>query len=239
MSVEWLSKKLSEHGIELSETQKEQFQTYYQLLVEWNEKMNLTSITEEYDVYLKHFYDSITPSFYYDFNGELSICDVGAGAGFPSIPLKIVFPELKVTIVDSLNKRIQFLNHLAAELGLQDVSFVHDRAESYGKGAYRESYDIVTARAVARLTVLSELCLPLVKKGGQFIALKSSKGEEELQEANFAINILGGNVKETFSFELPEDAGERQMIVIDKRRQTSKKYPRKPGTPNKSPLLES
>lgn len=239
MSVEWLSKKLSEHGIELTETQKEQFQTYYQLLVEWNEKMNLTSITEEHDVYLKHFYDSITPSFYYDFNGELSICDVGAGAGFPSIPLKIVFPELKVTIVDSLNKRIQFLNHLAAELGLQDVSFVHDRAESYGKGAYRESYDIVTARAVARLTVLSELCLPLVKKGGQFIALKSSKGEEELQEANFAINILGGNVKETFSFELPEDAGERQMIVIDKRRQTSKKYPRKPGTPNKSPLLES
>lgn len=239
MSVEWLSKKLSEHGIELSETQKEQFQTYYQLLVEWNEKMNLTSITEEHDVYLKHFYDSITPSFYYDFDGELSICDVGAGAGFPSIPLKIVFPELKVTIVDSLNKRIQFLNHLAAELGLQDVSFVHDRSESYGKGAYRESYDIVTARAVARLTVLSELCLPLVKKGGQFIALKSSKGEEELQEANFAINILGGNVKETFSFELPEDAGERQMIVIDKRRQTSKKYPRKPGTPNKSPLLES
>lgn len=239
MSVEWLSKKLSEHGIELSETQKEQFQTYYQLLVEWNEKMNLTSITEEHDVYLKHFYDSITPSFYYDFDGELSICDVGAGAGFPSIPLKIVFPELKVTIVDSLNKRIQFLNHLAAELGLQDVSFVHDRAESYGKGAYRESYDIVTARAVARLTVLSELCLPLVKKGGQFIALKSSKGEEELQEANFAINILGGNVKETFSFELPEDAGERQMIVIDKRRQTSKKYPRKPGMPNKSPLLES
>lgn len=239
MSVEWLSKKLSEHGIELSETQKEQFQTYYQLFVEWNEKMNLTSITEEHDVYLKHFYDSITPSFYYDFDGELSICDVGAGAGFPSIPLKIVFPELKVTIVDSLNKRIQFLNHLAAELGLQDVSFVHDRAESYGKGAYRESYDIVTARAVARLTVLSELCLPLVKKGGQFIALKSSKGEEELQEANFAINILGGNVKETFSFELPEDAGERQMIVIDKRRQTSKKYPRKPGTPNKSPLLES
>lgn len=239
MSVEWLSKKLSEHGIELSETQKEQFQTYYQLLVEWNEKMNLTSITEEHDVYLKHFYDSITPSFYYDFDGELSICDVGAGAGFPSIPLKIVFPELKVTIVDSLNKRIQFLNHLAAELGLQDVSFVHDRAESYGKGAYRESYDIVTARAVARLTVLSELCLPLVKKGGQFIALKSSKGEEELQEANFAINILGGNVKETFSFELPEDAGERQMIVIDKRRQTSKKYPRKPGTPKKSPLLES
>ncbi|MBL3398757.1 16S rRNA (guanine(527)-N(7))-methyltransferase RsmG [Staphylococcus pasteuri] len=238
MSIEWLSEKLKEHDIELSNTQKEQFQTYYQLLVEWNEKMNLTSITDEHGVYLKHFYDSITPSFYYDFNGPLTLCDVGAGAGFPSIPLKIIFPELKVTIVDSLNKRIQFLNHLADALGLQDVSFVHDRAETFGKGDYRESYDIVTARAVARLTVLSELCLPLVKKGGQFIALKSSKGEEELDEAKFAINVLGGNVKETFNFELPEDAGERQMIVIDKRRQTSKKYPRKPGTPNKSPLLE-
>lgn len=238
MTIEWLSEKLKEHDIELSSTQKEQFQTYYKLLVEWNEKMNLTSITDEHDVYLKHFYDSIAPSFYYDFNGPLTLCDVGAGAGFPSIPLKIIFPELKVTIVDSLNKRIQFLNHLSDALNLQDVSFVHDRAETFGKGDYRESYDIVTARAVARLTVLSELCLPLVKKGGQFIALKSSKGEEELDEAKFAINVLGGNVKETFNFELPEDAGERQMIVIDKRRQTSKKYPRKPGTPNKSPLLE-
>ena len=228
-----------EAGIQLNEEQMNQFEKYMQLLVEWNEKMNLTSITEESEVYLKHLYDSLTPSFFQDFNQPLTICDVGAGAGFPSIPLKIVFPELKVTIVDSLNKRIQFLNQLADQLGLTGVSFVHDRAESYGKGDYRESYDIVTARAVARLSVLSELCLPLVKKGGQFIALKSSKGEEELQEANFAINILGGNVKETFSFELPEDAGERQMIVIDKRRQTSKKYPRKPGTPNKSPLLES
>ncbi|MBL7573986.1 16S rRNA (guanine(527)-N(7))-methyltransferase RsmG [Staphylococcus saccharolyticus] len=239
MSIEWLSDKLSDHGIELTEKQKEQFQIYYQCLVEWKEKMNLTSITEEHDVYLKHFYDSIAPSFYFDCSGPIIICDVGAGAGFPSIPLKIVYPELKVTIVDSLNKRIQFLNHLAAELGLQNVSFVHDRAESFGKGIYRESYDIVTARAVARLTVLSELCLPLVKKGGQFIALKSSKGEEELQEAEFAISILGGSVKESYSFELPEGAGERQMIIIDKRRQTSKKYPRKPGTPNKSPLVEN
>ncbi|WP_269262185.1 16S rRNA (guanine(527)-N(7))-methyltransferase RsmG, partial [Streptococcus agalactiae] len=145
---------------------------------------------------------------------------------------------LKVTIVDSLNKRIQFLNHLASELELQDVSFIHDRAETFGKGVYRESYDIVTARAVARLTVLSELCLPLVKKGGQFIALKSSKGGEELEEAQFAINVLGGKLATTFNFDLPENAGERQMIVIDKQRQTAKKYPRKPGTPNKSPLLE-
>src|SRR5699024_1220362 len=135
------------------------------------------------------------------------------------------------------NKRIHFLNQLAEALELENVSFVHDRAETYGKGAYRESYDIVTARAVARLSVLSELCLPLVKKGGQFIALKSSKGEEELEEARFGIGILGGKVRDTISYELPEEAGERQMIIIDKRSQTPKKYPRKPGTPNKSPLL--
>ena len=230
---------LSEQGIELTEQQQQQFQTYYRLLVEWNEKMNLTSITDEHEVYLKHFYDSITAGFYYDFNQPLTLCDVGAGAGFPSIPLKIVFPELKVTIVDSLNKRIQFLNHLAVELGLTQVSFVHDRAETFGKGVNRETYDVVTARAVARLTVLSELCLPLVKKGGQFIALKSAKGEEELAEAQFGISILGGEFSDSYTFDLPEDAGERQMIIVDKRRQTPKKYPRKPGTPNKAPLLEN
>jgi 16S rRNA (guanine527-N7)-methyltransferase len=208
------------------------------MLVEWNEKMNLTSITEEHEVYLKHFYDSIAPSFYADFSQSMSLCDVGAGAGFPSIPLKIIFPNLKVTIVDSLNKRIQFLNQLADALGLQDVSFVHDRAETFGKGVYRESYDIVTARAVARLSVLSELCIPLVKKGGQFIALKSAKGDEELEEAAFGIGVFGGKVIDTISYELPEDAGDRQMMIIEKRSQTPKKYPRKPGTPNKSPLLE-
>ena len=237
MRVEWLTKQLSTQGIELSEEQQRQFQTYYQMLVEWNEKINLTSITEEHEVYLKHFYDSIAPSFYTDLTKELTICDIGAGAGFPSIPLKIIYPNLKVTIVDSLNKRIKFLNQLAEALDLENVNFVHDRAETFGKGVYRESYDIVTARAVARLSVLSELCLPLVKKGGQFIALKSSKGEEELEEARFGLGILGGKVRETISYELPEEAGERQMILIDKRSQTPKKYPRKPGTPNKSPLL--
>ncbi|WP_436855497.1 16S rRNA (guanine(527)-N(7))-methyltransferase RsmG [Staphylococcus caeli] len=238
MSVEWLTKQLSTHGIELSEQQQQQFQTYYQMLVEWNEKMNLTSITEEHEVYLKHFYDSIATSFYTDLTKELTVCDVGAGAGFPSIPLKIIFPNLKVTIVDSLNKRIHFLNQLAEALDLEQVSFVHDRAETFGKGDCRETYDIVTARAVARLSVLSELCMPLVKKGGKFIALKSSKGEEELEDARFAIGVFGGKVLDTISYELPEDAGERQVIVIDKRSQTPKKYPRKPGTPNKSPLLE-
>lgn len=238
MSVTWLTEQLSEHGITLTAKQQQQFQTYYDMLVSWNDKMNLTSITEEHEVYLKHFYDSIATSFYTNLTKELTICDVGAGAGFPSIPLKIIFPNLKVTIVDSLNKRIHFLNQLAEALELDNVSFVHDRAETYGKGDYRASYDIVTARAVARLSVLSELCLPLVKKGGHFIALKSSKGEEELEEARFGIGVLGGKVLDTISYELPEDAGERQMIIIDKRSQTPKKYPRKPGTPNKSPLLE-
>ncbi|PHK50054.1 16S rRNA (guanine(527)-N(7))-methyltransferase RsmG [Staphylococcus edaphicus] len=238
MSVAWLTKQLSTHGIALSDKQQQQFQTYYEMLVEWNEKMNLTSITEEHEVYLKHFYDSIATSFYTDLTKELTVCDVGAGAGFPSIPLKIIFPNLKVTIVDSLNKRIHFLNQLAEALDLDNVNFVHDRAETFGKGDYRESYDIVTARAVARLSVLSELCLPLVKKGGHFIALKSSKGEEELEDARFGIGVFGGKVLDTISYDLPEDAGERQMIIIGKRSQTPKKYPRKPGTPNKSPLLE-
>ncbi|MDO5375809.1 MAG: 16S rRNA (guanine(527)-N(7))-methyltransferase RsmG [Staphylococcus rostri] len=239
MSVEWLAKQLDEHGITLSDKQKQQFETYYDMLVTWNDKINLTSITEKHEVYLKHFYDSITPSFYCDLSEPLHVCDVGAGAGFPSIPLKIVFPHLHVTIVDSLNKRIQFLNQLADALELEGVRFVHDRAETFGKNEdYRASFDIVTARAVARLSVLSELCLPLVKKHGLFLALKSSKGQEELDEARFAIGVLGGRVEEVFAFTLPEDAGERQIIKIQKRSQTPKKYPRKPGTPNKAPLVE-
>ncbi|QLK86924.1 16S rRNA (guanine(527)-N(7))-methyltransferase RsmG [Staphylococcus sp. 17KM0847] len=239
MSVEWLANQLSHHGIELSDKQKQQFETYYDMLVTWNDKINLTSITEKHEVYLKHFYDSITLSFYCDLSQHLKLCDVGAGAGFPSIPLKIVFPELHVTIVDSLNKRIQFLNQLANALELEGVHFVHDRAETFGKNLdYRASFDIVTARAVARLSVLSELCLPLVKKHGLFLALKSSKGQEELDDARFAIGLLGGRVEKVFSFELPEGAGERQIIEIEKRSQTPKKYPRKPGTPNKSPLSE-
>ncbi|REI08714.1 16S rRNA (guanine(527)-N(7))-methyltransferase RsmG [Staphylococcus felis] len=239
MTVAWLAERLSTHGITLSEQQKKQFETYYEMLVSWNEKINLTSITEEHEVYLKHFYDSITPSFYHDFKAPLSLCDVGAGAGFPSIPLKIVFPNIHITIVDSLNKRIQFLNQLASELELEGVSFVHECAENFGKNQdYRASFDIVTARAVARLAVLSELCIPLVKKNGVFLALKSSKGEEELEEARFGIGIFGGRVSDIYTFELPEDAGERQIIKIEKRSQTPKKYPRKPGTPNKSPLVE-
>lgn len=227
---------LKEKGMILTDVQIKQFETYFQMLVEWNEKINLTAVTEKEEVYLKHFFDSITPSFYIDFNKVESVCDVGAGAGFPSIPLKIMYPHLKVTIVDSLNKRIKFLNELAAALNIDQVNFVHDRAETFGKNKARESFDLVTARAVARLSVLSELCLPLVKKNGKFIALKGSQGNEELEDAQFAISVLGGEVNEVYQFNLPFEESERQIISIDKVRQTSKKYPRKPGTPNKEPL---
>lgn len=230
--------QLESKGFTVTEEQRKQFAIYYENLVEWNKLMNLTAVTEKEEVYLKHFFDSITASFYFDFNKVQSICDVGAGAGFPSIPLKIMFPHLEVTIVDSLNKRINFLNHLSAELDLTNVRFIHDRAETFGKGEYRESFDVVTARAVARLSVLSELCLPLVKKGGHFIALKGAQGEIEVEEGLFAIGILGGEVIDNHSLVLPEEESTRYILDIKKKRQTPKKYPRKPGTPNKEPLLK-
>ncbi|WLV24698.1 16S rRNA (guanine(527)-N(7))-methyltransferase RsmG [Aciduricibacillus chroicocephali] len=238
MNPEQFVTALEEKGIKLDERQQEQFATYFRLLVEWNEKMNLTALTEEKDVYLKHFYDSISAAFFTDFTQEgLKICDVGAGAGFPSIPLKICFPNLQVTIVDSLQKRITFLNELAANLGLQQVAFYHDRAENFGKNdKFRETFDLVTARAVARLSVLSELCLPLCKKNGIFIAMKGAQGTEELEEAQSAIELLGGEVMQQETFSLPEEDSERSMIFIEKRRKTPKKYPRKAGVPNREPL---
>ncbi|ART78478.1 16S rRNA (guanine(527)-N(7))-methyltransferase RsmG [Sutcliffiella horikoshii] len=237
MNKEQFISLLEEKGISLSSQQLSQFDTYYKLLVEWNEKMNLTAITDEEEVYLKHFYDSITASFYVDLNQELSLCDVGAGAGFPSIPLKICFPNLKVTIVDSLNKRITFLQNLANELGLKNVHFVHDRAETFGKNAdYREKFDLVTARAVARLSVLSELCLPLVKEGGMFVPMKAAAASEELEKGKKALQILGGKLEKVHSFSLPLEESERNILIINKIKSTPKKYPRKPGTPNKQPL---
>jgi len=238
MNPEQFVLALAEKGIELNENQKEQFATYFQVLVEWNEKMNLTALTDEKDVYLKHFYDSISAAFYTNFSDEeLKICDVGAGAGFPSIPLKICFPNLSVTIVDSLQKRITFLNELAAKLGLQQVAFYHDRAENFGKNPkFRETFDIVTARAVARLSVLSELCLPLCKKGGTFIAMKGAQGMDELDDAGMGIEMLGGEVERKETFSLPEEDSERSIIFIEKKRKTPKKYPRKAGVPNREPL---
>ncbi|MED3561123.1 16S rRNA (guanine(527)-N(7))-methyltransferase RsmG [Bacillus xiapuensis] len=237
MNIERFESMLGEKGITLSSRQLEQFETYYETLVEWNEKMNLTAITEKSDVYLKHFYDSITAGFYYDFTKTFHLCDVGAGAGFPSIPLKIAFPQIKVTIVDSLNKRISFLNHLANVLKLENVQFIHDRAETFGVNPhYRESFDVVTARAVARMSVLSELCLPLVKVGGHFIAMKAAHAKEELEAGQKAITTLGGKLENVFTLTLPMEESERNILVIKKEKQTPKKYPRKPGTPGKMPI---
>ncbi|WP_050613520.1 16S rRNA (guanine(527)-N(7))-methyltransferase RsmG [Bacillus testis] len=237
MNEEQFITMLKEKGIELSPRQVEQFQLYYSTLVEWNEKMNLTAITEKNEVYLKHFYDSITAAFYVDFSQVEHVCDVGAGAGFPSIPIKICFPHLKVSIVDSLNKRISFLEHLAHTLQLENVHFYHDRAETFGQNpAHRESYDLVTARAVARLSVLSELCLPLVSQGGRFFAMKAASAQEELKDSKKAISTLGGEMEAVDSMLLPIENSERTFITIKKVKKTPKKYPRKPGTPNKTPI---
>ncbi|MEG0385611.1 16S rRNA (guanine(527)-N(7))-methyltransferase RsmG [Solibacillus cecembensis] len=237
MNEQQFIEALRSKGIELTEQQIAQFKTYFELLVEWNEKMNLTAITDLEGVYLKHFYDSISASFYFDFTKVTTVCDVGAGAGFPSIPIKICFPHLEITIVDSLNKRITFLNHLTDQLQLQNMTFVHARAEEFGQNSqYREQFDVVTARAVARLSVLSELCIPLAKEGGYFVALKAAAGAEEMKDAAKAITTLGAKAKEEFAFLLPVEESERSLYIFDKVKTTPKKYPRKPGVPNKSPI---
>lgn len=239
MNVSQFQEKLLEQSIQLSQNQLDQFELYFHLLVEWNEKINLTAITEKEEVYLKHFYDSLSAAFFFPFqpDSSLSICDVGAGAGFPSIPLKIAFPNLEITIVDSLNKRITFLNEIAKQLKLDKVHFYHDRAETFGQSPeHREQYDIVTARAVAKLSVLSEFCLPLVKVDGYFLALKGAGGSDELSGAKKAIQILGGNTETVNEFNLPEENSERTIIQIKKLKKTPGKYPRKPGVPVKSPI---
>jgi len=241
MKPEEFFKALADKGIELSEVQKEQFATYFHELVETNKVMNLTTITEEDQVYLKHFYDSIVLGFVDEklLHEELTLCDVGSGAGFPSLPLKIINPKLKITIVDSLNKRIKFLDGLVEKLNLDNVSLVHGRAEEVGKNPqFRESFDVVTARAVAAMNVLTEFCLPLVKIGGQFVAMKSEKAPEELEVAQYAIKTLGGEIKQQESVELPNDAGLRNFIFVGKISKTPKKYPRKPGDPARKPLVK-
>ena len=225
---------LREKGIILTEKQVKQFQRYYELLVEWNQKMNLTAITDKQDVYLKHFYDSLTIAFDFDFQNQ-SIIDVGAGAGFPSSPLKIVYPELSVTIVDSLNKRITFLNHLFKELELDYCQAIAARAEEYALD-HKESVDLVMARAVARLNILDELCLPLVKQGGYFLSLKGRKAKEELVEAKRGIELLGGKIEKVIDFTLADHDDQRSNIIIKKVKETPKKYPRQFSKIKKQPL---
>lgn len=239
MNPENFINALTEKGFELSSKQKEQFAIYYQELVKTNEKVNLTRITDEKDVYQKHFYDSMTPVFEFPdlFKGEKSLCDVGAGAGFPSLPIKILCPELKVTIIDSLGKRLKFLEALVGKLGLTDITLVHSRAEDAGQNpALREKFDLVTARAVARMSVLGEYCLPLVKLDGYFIALKGPKADDELASAKKAIKLLGGKTQKVVELTLPNSDDERTLILVKKLTKTPKKYPRQAGTPNKKPL---
>ena len=238
MNPETFIAQCAAHGLVLNDQQIAQFERYYQLLVEWNEKMNLTAITQREEVYLKHFYDCLMALWNMPLdNYALQLCDVGAGAGFPSIPLKIAHPELQVTIVDSLQKRLTFIDHLAQELGLEGVSCVHGRAEDVGQNpAYRGQFDIVTARAVASLNVLAEYCLPLVKIGGQFLALKAQKSDQELEEARAAIRILGAKLIKVTEDQLPVEAADRRYILIQKTKETPNKYPRKAGKPAKNPI---
>ena len=238
MNPETFIAQCAAHGLVLNGQQIDQFERYYQLLVEWNEKMNLTAITQREEVYLKHFYDCLMVLWNMPLEDyALQLCDVGAGAGFPSIPLKIAHPELQVTIVDSLQKRLTFIEHLAEELGLEGVSCVHGRAEDVGQNpAYRGQFDIVTARAVASLNVLAEYCLPLVKIGGQFLALKAQKSDQELEEARAAISILGAKLIKVTEDQLPVESADRRYILIQKTKETPNKYPRKAGKPAKNPI---
>lgn len=236
---ESLRKELNLLSIELKENQINQFYDYFQLLVEWNKFVNLTAITEMDEVITKHFVDSLSLIKAVEEIGarDYRIIDVGTGAGFPGIPLKIAFPELRITLMDSLNKRINFLNEVISRLGLDKIEAIHGRAEDLGRDPlHREQYDLCVSRAVANLSTLSEYCMPFAKVGGYFIPYKSGKIEEELGAAKHAIFLLGGSVKEVKTFLLPGTDAERSLVKIAKNNGTSKKYPRKAGLPSKEPL---
>ena len=223
------TKLLSSLNLELNDKQKKQFETYYQLLIEWNDKINLTSITLEEEVYTKHFFDSICLTKAIPLSNQ-SLLDVGSGAGFPSIPLKIIYPDLKVTIIDALNKRIKFLNELTNALEI-DVELIHGRAEEYKR---KNSFDLVTARAVANLRMLSELCIPFVKVGGYFMAMKGPSYKSELSDSKNAIKILGGKTEQTVEYEIENQF--RSIIKVIKKEKTKDKYPRIFGKIKSKPL---
>lgn len=226
-------------GIILSEKQFEQFYKYYELLIEWNKVMNLTAITELDEVISKHFIDSLSLiRAVKDLSGlDSSVIDVGTGAGFPGIPLKIAFPELKLTLLDSLNKRIKFLNEVIEKLGLDKIETIHGRAEDYGRDVkYREQFDFCVSRAVANAATLSEYCLPFVRVGGCFFPYKSGKIDEELEAGRKAIRALGGDIEEIIRFELAGAEADRALVVIKKVEKTGKRYPRKAGVPSKEPI---
>lgn len=228
---------LEELEIQLSEKQINQFIQYYELLVEWNKVMNLTGITEWEEVVQKHFVDSLTLIHAVDLTESYKVLDLGTGAGFPGIPLKIAFPHLEIVLLDSLNKRIKFLNEVIAQLGLTGITAYHGRAEEFAKKAeYREQFDLVVSRAVANLSTLSEYCIPYVKIGGYFVSYKSGDVQEELEKSEKAIDILGGCLEDVEEFTLPQSDISRTLVVIEKEQSTKKKYPRMGGKPSKEPL---
>lgn len=232
-----LTEKVKELSIVLNDKQIQQFEQYYNILVEWNKVMNLTAITEYEEVVEKHFLDSLTIVYAINMEKIETLIDVGTGAGFPGIPLKIAFPHLKVTLLDSLNKRIKFLNEVIDLLELNDIKAIHGRAEDYAKQVeYREQYDICVSRAVANMATLSEYCLPYVKMDGLFVPYKSGEIDEELKSSEKAVSILGGKVEEVVKFQLPGTDIGRSFVKIHKIKETKKKYPRKAGMPTKEPL---
>lgn len=223
-------------NINLSEEQTAKFQQYYEILIQWNAFMNLTAITEYGDVLKKHFLDSLSLVKAADLEKEIGILDIGTGAGFPGIPLKIAFPHLKIVLLDSLGKRVKFLNHVIEELNLEQINAVHGRAEDFARDIqYRESFDYVVSRAVANLSSLSEYCIPYVKTGGYFVSYKSGNVDNELEKSLNAIRILGGTVEDVIRFTLA-DTEERTFVCIKKISKTDKKYPRKAGIPSRDPL---
>lgn len=229
MIKDLLQNYIKDYKITLTENQYEQFQKYFELLAEWNEKMNLTAITDESGVALKHFADSLSLLNFVDIPQNSSLADVGTGAGFPGIVLKIARPDIKLTLIDSLNKRLVFLGEVCAQLGIE-AELIHSRAEDGARDEkLRESFDFAVSRAVARMNVLSEYCLPYVKVGGAFCAMKGAQANEEFKESLNAINTLGGKLEKKYFFELPENGGERAIAVVRKVKNTPQKYPRQSG----------
>ena len=230
-------KDLDSLSVSLTDEQIEQFIIYYEMLVEKNKVMNLTAITEFDEVLKKHFVDSLSLVKAYDMTQDISVIDIGTGAGFPGIPLKIAFPNMKITLLDSLNKRIGFLQEVIDTLGLEEIEALHGRAEDYAKpGKLREQFDLCVSRAVANLSTLSEYCLPYVKVGGKFISYKSEKISEEMKEAEHAISVLGGKVENQVAFTLPDSDIYRNLFIITKCNETPRQYPRKAGTASKNPI---
>ena len=233
-----LSEGCRQLGISLTEEQTEQFMLYYEKLIEVNQVMNLTAITEFEDVMRKHFLDSLTLVKAVDIKNVKRVLDLGTGAGFPGIPLKIAFPDTEFVLLDSLNKRVKFLYDIIELCRLKKIQAVHGRAEELaGKKEYRESFDLCVSRAVANLSSLSEYCLPYVEKGGLFVSYKSGNIQEELEAAGYAIQVLGGRIKDTVKFKLPGSDMDRSLVVIEKIRETPARYPRRAGIPSREPLM--